>query len=249
MARLAFDLSILRVLLLEDDTFAREFEKTALLELGVANVALAQDTADALDALSRGIGCDLIVADWNMPAFDGAALVTAVHRDHPGLSILMLTNNEGLDQIRAAQDAGVDGCLIKPFSLAKLREAIQLALVSRLTRMTPAQEAEAAIDPALEDVTASIQAAIANGADAKVEDAGPGQLRDASKLAGKVSRQLDDYIASRQMMNAQQLAVVRLHVDCVQAILTGRPELLAHETQNLIVDGLSFAADLASREG
>lgn len=248
MARLAFDLSILRVLLVEDDTFAREFEKTALLELGVANVNLAKDKTDALDALTRGIGCDLIVADWNMPAFDGAALVREVHRDHPGLSILMLTNNDGLDHIRAADDAGVDGCLIKPFSLAKLREAIQLALVSRLTRMTPGED-DNNVDPALVKVMASVREAIANGNNGKRTDAEPDQFRDATKFAGRISQQLGAFVSSNRAMNPNQLDVVQLHIDCVQAVLSVRPELLAHETQNLIVDGLSFAADLASREG
>lgn len=248
MARLAFDLSILRVLLVEDDTFAREIEKTALLELGVSKVEVAIDTSEALDALARGVACDLIVADWNMPAFDGIALVNAVHRDHPGLSILMLTNNEGLDQIRAARDAGVDGCIIKPFSLAKLREAIQLALVSRFTRTSPTTDDDRPVDPALDKVTTSIRDVIADTAKRNTDTVELDVLRDASKFAAKISRQLDHFVASSGAMNAQQLAIVRLHVDCVQAVLTGRSELLAHETQNLIVDGLSFAADLVSQE-
>ena len=51
MARLAFDLSALRVLLVEDDTFAREFEVMALRQLGVEHVTMAEDGALALDVL------------------------------------------------------------------------------------------------------------------------------------------------------------------------------------------------------
>ena len=80
MARLTFDLSVLRVLLVEEDTFSRELEKTALQELGISTINYAHDESEALDALVRGLPCDLIVFDWNMPLFDGAGLVGKVRK-------------------------------------------------------------------------------------------------------------------------------------------------------------------------
>ncbi len=249
MARLAFDLSILRILLVEDDTFARELEKTALLELGVANVHISRDTAEALDALERGVPCDLIVADWNMLAFDGRELVTMVHARWPGLSILMLTNNEGLEGIQAARDAGVDGCLIKPFSLAKLREAIQLALVTRLTRIDPAEAAGTVIDPQLTELSETIRKTLAAANAAGNTDTDPKTLADANRFADRLTRQLDDFIGDLGPGAGSRMVVAQLHLDCLRAVLSGRPDLLDHETQNLIVDGLSFAADLVAEDG
>jgi len=35
-------------------------------------------------------------------------------------------------------------------------------------------------------------------------------------------------------------------VDCIRAILSGRDDLLEHETRNAILDGLTLAADLVT---
>lgn len=248
MARLTFDLSVLRVLLVEEDTFSRELEKTALQELGISTINYAHDESEALDALVRGLPCDLIVFDWNMPLFDGAGLVGKVRKGWPGTPILMLTNNEGLDQIKMAQDAGVDGCLIKPFSLDKLRAAIQLALISKLTSgKSVAKPASKPADPELTTIAASIKSAIASAADtAQNGNDSLDTLRDANRLAANLSDQLTGFVGSLSSINQPQMDVIQLHVDCMQVVLTGNEELLAHETRNLIVDGLNLAADLVS---
>ena len=249
MARLAFDLSVLRVLLVEDDTFARELEKTALQHLGVSRITVAEDGAKALDALKRGIACDLIVSDWNMPNFDGLQLLKAVRKDWPGIAFLMVTNTETLDQIKVATKAGVDGYLIKPFSLDKLREAVQLALIGKLTAGKPVQAKGAAAPraiPELDKVAASIRKALARPKTKLKINGGPYTLEDAHKLAEKLSNQLTGFVGSLDATGPEQLEVIRLHVDCMRAVLSGREDLLALETRNLIVDGLSFAAELVS---
>lgn len=250
MARLAFDLSIMRILLVEDDTFAREIEVTALQELGASKVTVAHDIGDALDTLHRGVPCDLIVVDWNMPNFDGFDLVKAVHQNFPGLAVLMLTNNEGVDQIKLAQAAGVDGCLIKPFSLDKLREAIQLALISRLTGSDDITARDHPENPELDEITTTIRSAITpdetKGTPERA-DASEAQ-QDANNFANKLSNQLDEFIGSLDIVNVHQADIIRLHVECLQAVLSSRPEALGHETHNLIVDGLSLAADLVTNQ-
>lgn len=245
MARLAFDLSVLRVLLVEDDTFSRELELTALRQLGIDRITVAEDGALALDALKRGIACDLVVSDWNMPNFDGLQLFEAVRQGWPGTAFLMVTNTESLDDIRKASAAGVDGYLIKPFSLDKLRESIQLALIGKLT---PGRRGTAPrpVNPELEEVTATIRKAIAEPAMQPNASGDPDTFRDAHKLAGKLSAQLNGFMGSLDGTGPEQLEVIRLHVDCMHAVLSGREDLLVFETRNLIVDGLSFAADLVS---
>ena len=108
----------------------------------------------------------------------------------------MLTNNEGLDQIKMAQDAGVDGCLIKPFSLDKLRAAIQLALISKLTSgKSVAKPASKPADPELATIAASIKSAIASAADtAQNGNDSLDTLRDANRLAANLSDQLTGFV-------------------------------------------------------
>lgn len=239
MARLAFDLSILRILLVEDDTFSREIEVTALQELGVSKITTALNEVEALDALARGVACDLIVFDWNMPSFDGVGLIKKVQESWPGIPVLMLTNNEGLDQIQIAQNAGADGCLIKPFSLDKLREAIQLALIAKLTSGKQATVSKPNAE--LDEILGSIKDVLA-----KPNGTGKAAPEETNKLAATVSNLLDGFVASLGRINQSQMEVIRLHADCLNAVLSGREDLLDHETQNLIVDGLNLAVDLVS---
>ena len=133
MAKLSFDVSKLRVLLIEDDAFAREQELTALKHIGIKLINVAEDGSEALEQLAGGTSCDLIVSDWNMPNFDGLQLLKEVRKRWPGIAFLMVTNNESEDQIKTAMDAGANGYLLKPFSLDKLRETIQVALAGKLT--------------------------------------------------------------------------------------------------------------------
>lgn len=246
MARLAFDLSVLRVLLIEDDTFARELEETALRELGVARVNLAHDGDEALDALNRGLSCDLVISNWNMPDFDGFELIRAIRERWPGLSVLMLTNNEGVDQISAARKAGVDGCLIKPFSLNKLREAIQLVLISHLSggkSVTPSP----AVSAELSEVATSIRGVL--DAPAVSAKKSPKKVQATIELADKLSGLLTGFVGSTDVAGPGQMEVMRLYTDSIHAVLSGRTDLLEHETQNLILDGLSFATDLVGNQG
>ena len=43
--------------------------------------------------------------------------------------------------------------------------------------------------------------------------------------------------------------VIRLHMECVDALRLGAAGFLAHETQNLIVDGLKLAVNLTAERG
>jgi hypothetical protein len=113
----------------------------------------------------------------------------------------------------------------------------------------------------LVDVAATIRGAIAPSSDAAdVPSAGgktdvpppdsdgtsPEAMQDANHFAERLSDQLTGFVGSLATVDGDQLDVIRLHVDCVRAVLSGRPDLLARETRNLIVDGLGFAIDLVS---
>ena len=257
MARLAFDLSVLRVLLVEDDTFARELATTALRQIGIKRIVIASDGAEARDALERGAAFDLVMSDWNMPHFDGIDLVKAVRGRWPDLPFLMVTNNEALDQVSTAIDAGVDGGLVKPYSLDKLREVMQMSLVTRLTAsgvISPAGRGGSPANPELKDIAATIRDAIAPPAgvaaapSASGNGASPEAVQDANRFAERLSDQLTGFVDTLDAVDGNQLDVIRLHVDCVRAVLSGRQDLLTHETRNLIVDGLGFAIDLVSEK-
>jgi two-component system, chemotaxis family, chemotaxis protein CheY len=253
VARLVFDFSVLRVLLVEDDTFAREMELTALQHLGISRITIASDGTDALDILERNKTFDLIISDWNMRPLDGIGLVTSVRRHWPSIAFVMITNNETVERVHQATDAGVDGYLIKPFSLNKLREVIQLALMSRVESAEGLffdQSKQRPANPELDEVSNWLHGVLAQPVD---QAGGVEQKNDEAitvlenrNLAAKVSNQLTGFISLLDASDPAQLSVIRLHVDCIRAILSGRNDLLEHETRNAILDGLTLAADLVT---
>jgi len=256
MARLAFELSELSVLLVEDDSFARELEMTALHTIGIDTVTVAPSGEDGLLALESGGPFDLIVSDWNMRRFDGLQLLEIVRSRWPSLAFLMATNNEGLDQIGQAMDAGVDGYLIKPFSLEKLREMIQLALVTRRTiSKSGKQKASPVTRVAGNDTTHVLENALAVVSDHldrgttpdSLDGCTPDTLALISDTARRLSEQLTWFIQSLEAADDLQLKIIQSHVDCIRAIQSGRADLLEHETRNAIFDGLNLAIDMVPR--
>lgn len=244
MAKLSFDVSKLRVLLIEDDAFAREQEMTALKHIGIRLIHVAEDGSEALEYLASGTSCDLIVSDWNMPNFDGLQLLKEVRKRWPGIAFLMVTNNESEDQIRIATDAGANGYLLKPFSLDKLRETIQVALAGRLTARSVTSSHRAEMTE-LDEVLAAVSNRIADSAGKHQIADDVERLKEAHRFAGNLSTRLATYTGSLNSTSPEQLAVIRVYADCIQAVLSGREDLLSHENRNLIIDGLSFATELA----
>ena len=136
----------------------------------------------------------------------------------------------------------------------QLREAVQLALISRLVGLGVDPE-EVPADPELADVANTIRQALASAA--AMDGAGPTSANEASpeaadrakQLATNLSAQLIEYTGSSQSMGPLGAHVIRLHMECVDALRLGGAGFLAHETQNLIVDGLKLAVNLTAERG
>lgn len=248
MPRLIFDLSALRVLLVEDETLAREVEQNALSKLGIQNVSVAQNGAVAIDAITREPSFDLVISDWNMPELDGINFLKVLRQKQKNLPFLMITNNESNDKVQEALKAGADGYIIKPFSLDKLREAIHLALAAHVEIASQATE-KGYVSTELAEVAEWIQRIIApphSAADVTARTNESDALVGLQRLATRVSDQLDVFLNSVGQMQTDQIVVARLHNDCLRAILSGRRDLLEHETSNSILDALAHAADLVT---
>ena len=120
-----------RILVAEDEEALRAFVVRALAEDGHETVAAA-DGAEALDALSRAKEeFDLLLTDIRMPIMDGIALALAAARDHPDLTILLMTGYADQRERAHGLDALIHDVIAKPFSLAEIRGAVAEALASR----------------------------------------------------------------------------------------------------------------------
>ena len=117
-----------RILLVEDDDSVRAFVKRAL-EFDGHDVTPVEDGATALEVLQRENGAfALMVSDIKMPVMDGIALALNSARDYPELPILLMTGYADQRERAHGLDHLVRDVVLKPFSLADIRQAVGKAL-------------------------------------------------------------------------------------------------------------------------
>lgn len=90
------------------------------------------DGAAALDALDQHNGeFDLLLTDVKMPVMDGIALALAAGRDHPEVTIMLMTGYADQRERTHGLDALVHDVIAKPFSVEQIKGAVREALVKR----------------------------------------------------------------------------------------------------------------------
>jgi two-component system, cell cycle response regulator CpdR len=120
-----------RILIAEDEEPLRALISRALAAEG-HDVAVAADGAAALDILTRAGGrFDLLLTDIRMPVMDGIALALAAARDHPDLTIMLMTGYADQRERAHGLEALIHDVITKPFSLAEIRSAVAGALLRR----------------------------------------------------------------------------------------------------------------------
>src|SRR3954468_23091204 len=117
-----------RILLVDDEEPIRAFLKRGL-EVDGHDVTVGIDGADGLDRLTQAGGAfDLLLTDIRMPMMDGIALALAAKRDHPDLTVLLMTGfADQRERANGLEDVVLD-VLTKPFSLSDLRAKVAQAL-------------------------------------------------------------------------------------------------------------------------
>ncbi len=115
-----------RILIVDDDPRQRR-----LLALRLANegyrVAEAKSGEQALAQLGAGLP-DLIITDVRMGSMDELQLFEAVHRRHPTLPVILLTEQGSIPGAVAATRRDVFGYLAKPFEAKDLMREVERAL-------------------------------------------------------------------------------------------------------------------------
>lgn len=120
----------LRVLLVEDNFESANLTKGMLHELGVTQIYMAKNGAEALDLVGMFDDedfLDLILCDWNMPVMDGMDLLKQIRSADPDLLFIMLTGRADYSSVTEARAFGISGYIRKPFSLDELRKKLVVA--------------------------------------------------------------------------------------------------------------------------
>jgi len=124
-----------RILVADDEEGLRSLIARALKQDGHA-VMTASDGAEALDLLTREQGAfELLLSDIRMPVMDGIALALTAARDHPDVTILLMTGYADQRERAHGLDALIHDVITKPFSLATMRTAVNGALIAGARQM------------------------------------------------------------------------------------------------------------------
>lgn len=102
-------------LVVDDSRVIRKVSRRILEDLGF-EVAEAGDGVEAM-AWCGAVMPDLILLDWRMPVMDGLTFVQQLRRQPGGDAprVVFCSEENELDRIREALDAGADEYIMKPF--------------------------------------------------------------------------------------------------------------------------------------
>jgi DNA-binding response OmpR family regulator len=121
-----YDLSRLRVLLVERSPLLRTMMRGVLHELNIRSIVEASTPGEGYQAFLNN-AIDLILVDWG-PGFDGLGLLHRVRRDpkspNPFAPAIVVTANTEKRHVYLARDAGATDFLAKPLSAKLLYDRI-----------------------------------------------------------------------------------------------------------------------------
>lgn len=113
-------------LIVDDQQTMRSLVRSGLQQLGFKTIHEAPDGEEGLrQMLARPIS--LVISDYNMPKLDGLGLLRAI-RAHPPIqktAYIMLTGRADKELVQRAVQFGVNNYLVKPFTVATLKEKIE----------------------------------------------------------------------------------------------------------------------------
>ena len=112
-----------QTILVVEDEFLIRMSAVATLEDAGFLVHEAQNSAEALEILSRHSETNVLITDVRMPGpMDGLALVAQVKIDHPAIRSIVVSGNTSAAQ---ARDAGASGFVAKPYLAKTIVQAVR----------------------------------------------------------------------------------------------------------------------------
>ena len=130
MGRTVFDLTSIRILIVDDSRFMRRLVRSILRSIGVKDI-FDTDRAEMAINLIKVQDFDVVILDWVMPGIGGAGFCDAarhIARVKPMPPIVVITAHATRKVVNDAIRAGVDQILVKPFSATSLRDRLMSAI-------------------------------------------------------------------------------------------------------------------------
>lgn len=121
----SYDVSALRVLVVDDSVMARKHIQRVLRDMGITTITLAENGQEGIAHFSQKT-FDLIVTDYNMPEMDGREFVQAIRATPEGsyIPIMMVTSEQDSARLDLVTQAGVSALCDKPFEPENIRQTL-----------------------------------------------------------------------------------------------------------------------------
>lgn len=120
-----FDVTELRVLVVDDSALARKYIAKVLGTLGVQRLSYAVDGQEAIQLLYDQM-FDLVVTDYNMPNVNGRELTEYIRTqsDQSHIPVLMVSSEANETHLQQIEDSGVNALCDKPFEPETVRHLL-----------------------------------------------------------------------------------------------------------------------------
>ncbi len=125
----------LRALVVEDDLQIARLIEVTLSQLGISDITVVNDGAQALARVETGPQpFSFVVCDWMMPNMDGLEFLEQFRKTHPDTPFVMLTAKTEASDFYKAKNLGADYFLMKPLApddmQMRLKAVIDVACAS-----------------------------------------------------------------------------------------------------------------------
>jgi len=123
----------LEVMVVDDTSVSRMLMTESLHDMGITNLALAKDGADALTQI-KAKPVHLVISDQYMPNLDGLGLLKALRSNGPTAKVgfILVTGSPDKSLVERGRTMGLNNFIAKPYTTKTIRAAIE-AVVGRLT--------------------------------------------------------------------------------------------------------------------
>jgi len=120
-------MTVSKILVVDDDRFARTFCRQILEEDDGFEVAEAESVDEGLEIIQGG-GIDLVISDLVMPDKTGLDMVEILHLEHPGLRVILITGHGTVENAVKAMKMGALDFIRKPLNPAEFKVVVRRAL-------------------------------------------------------------------------------------------------------------------------
>ena len=119
------------------------------------SIEMVNSSEDALTKI-RNERYDLLLTDYKMPGMDGLDLARAVRMSSPDTQVVLMTAYGTVDIRKMVKEQGLGGYIDKPFTMAQIREVVELA-VERTLGEDPYPSGECSVEQPLREHLENLQ--------------------------------------------------------------------------------------------